>query len=219
VNSIPVAPLGAPPVLAFSVSDAGPADGTAAPALRFGLEIEASGEPVRSLMLDVQVRIALRRRTYDAPTRERLREVLGDMHAGAHAPASLLWTRTTLLVAGFTDHTATDLIVPCTYDFEVASAKYLMALEDGTIPLDLLFSGTMFYGDGALQAARIPWECEAAHRLPVAAWRAAMDRFFPGRAWLRVRRDTLERLAAYKLAHAHLTWDDALASLLEEGGG
>jgi Family of unknown function (DUF6084) len=207
-------PIAAPPALAFRVADAGPADGTAAPALRFALEIEAS-EPVRSLMLDVQVRIAVRRRTYDAATRERLREVLGDMHAGAHAPASLLWTRTTLLVAAFSERTTADLIVPCTYDFEVASAKYLMALDDGGIPLDLLFAGTVFYGDGALQAARIPWDSEVPLRLPVAAWREAMDRFFPGRAWLRVRRDTLERLAAYKLAHAHLTWDDALDALLE----
>jgi hypothetical protein len=216
--TVPSAPPEAPPVLAFRVSGAGPADNTAAPALSFALEIEAS-RPVRSLMLDVQVRIAVRRRTYDAPTRERLREVLGDMHAGAHAPASLLWTRTTLLVGAFEARSGARLIVPCTYDFDVASAKYLMALEDGTIPLDLLFAGTIFYGDGALQAARIPWESEAAHRLPVAAWRAAMDRFFPGRAWLRVRRETLERLAAYKLAHAHLTWDDALAALLEDAQG
>jgi hypothetical protein len=212
--TIRVAPPGAPPALAFRVSGAGPADSTAAPALRFDLEIGASA-PVRSLMLDVQVRIAVRRRTYDAATRERLREVLGELQAGAHAPASLLWTRATLLVAGFADQAGAELIVPCTYDFEVASAKYLMALDDGAIPLDLLFSGTLFYGDGALQAARIPWDCEATHRLPVAAWRAAMDRFFPGRAWLRVRRESLERLAAYKRAHAHLTWDDALDALLE----
>jgi hypothetical protein len=79
--------VAAPPALGFGVADAGPANSTAAPALSFPLEIEASA-PVRSLMLDVQVRIAVRRRTYDAPTRERLREVLGDMHAGGGAPGS-----------------------------------------------------------------------------------------------------------------------------------
>ena len=42
------------------------------------------------------------------------------------------------------------------------------------------------------------------------------DRFFPGRAWLRVRHETLDRLAAYKLARAHLSWDDVLDELLEE---
>jgi len=206
--------VAAPPALGFGVADAGPANSTAAPALSFPLEIEASA-PVRSLMLDVQVRIAVRRRTYDAPTRERLREVLGDMHAGARAPASLLWTRATLLVPAFSERTTAELIVPCTYDFDVASAKYLMALADGVIPLDLLFAGTVFYGDEALHAARIPWECEAAYRLPVAEWRATMDRFFPGRAWLQVRRETLDRLAAYKLARAHLSWDEVLDDLLE----
>jgi hypothetical protein len=207
--------VAAPPALEFRVAGAAPADTTAAPALRFDLEIETS-MPVRSLVLDVQVRIALRRRVYDHETRERLREVLGDMHAGAHAPQSLLWTRATLVVAGFEERTTAELIVACTYDFEVAAAKYLMALRDGAIPLDLLFSGTIFYGDGALQAARIPWDREAAHRLPVAVWRETMERSFPGRAWLRVRHDTLERLAAYKRAHAHLTWDDALDALLED---
>jgi hypothetical protein len=206
--------VAAPPALGFRVAGAGPADSTAAPALSFAVEIEASS-PVRSLMLDVQIRIAVRRRTYDAATRDRLREVLGDMHAGAHAPASLLWTRATLLVPAFTLRTTADLVVPCTYDFDVASAKYLMALADGGIPLDLLFSGTVFYGDDGLYAARIPWECEAAHRLPVAVWRETMDRFFPGRAWLQVRRETLDRLAAYKLARAHLSWDDVLDELLE----
>jgi Family of unknown function (DUF6084) len=207
------APVAAPPALDFRVTGAGAADRTAAPALCFELAI-ATTAPVRSLALDVQVRIALRRRTYDPATRERLREVLGDMRAGGHAPESLLWTRATLLVGGFDAETTAALVVPCTYDFEVASAKYLMALEDGAIPLDLLFSGTVFYGDGALQAARIPWDREAPYRLPVAAWREVMDRFFPGRAWLRVRRDTLDRLAAFKRAHTHLSWDDVLDDLL-----
>jgi hypothetical protein len=161
------------------------------------------------------VRIAVRRRTYDAPTRERLREVLGDMHAGTHAPASLLWTRNTLLVGSFETRTTAELVVPCTYDFEVASAKYLMALDGGAIPLDLLFAGAIFYGEAGLHAARISWQCEAAHRLPVAAWQETMDRFFPGRAWLRVRKDTLDRLASYKVARAHLSWDDVLDELLE----
>ena len=36
------------------------------------------------------------------------------------------------------------LPVPLTYDFEVATAKYFHGLEDGEIPLLLLFSGTIF---------------------------------------------------------------------------
>ena len=41
--------------------------------------------------------------------------------------------------------------------------------KDGEIPLDLLFSGTVFYAGpgGALQINRISWNAEAAYRLPV----------------------------------------------------
>ena len=45
--------------------------------------------------------------------------------------------------------TEIDLQVPCTYDLEVASARYLQGLDDGTIPLLLLFSGTVFVANGA----------------------------------------------------------------------
>ena len=48
------------------------------------------------------------------------------------------------MVAGFAGETEVDLPVACTYDFEVAAAKYLHALGDGEVPLLLLFSGTVF---------------------------------------------------------------------------
>ena len=55
-----------------------------------------------------------------------------------------LWTHVATTVARFVGTTEVDLPVTCTYDFEVAGAKYLHALEDGEIPLVLLFSGTVF---------------------------------------------------------------------------
>ena len=44
------------------------------------------------------------------------------------------------------------------------------ASRDGEIPLNLLFSGTVFYArpDGTLQVAPIPWDKETRFRLPVA---------------------------------------------------
>ncbi len=48
------------------------------------------------------------------------------------------------MVQGFTGITEVDLALPCTYDFEVTGSRYLHALGDGTIPLALLFSGTIF---------------------------------------------------------------------------
>ena len=47
-------------------------------------------------------------------------------------------------VTGFTGATEIDLPVACTYDFEVAAAKYFHSLDGGEIPIVLLFSGTVF---------------------------------------------------------------------------
>ena len=38
--------------------------------------------------------------------------------------------------------------------------------------------------------------------------------YFRGDAWLRLRRDAFDRLAAYKSRNALATWDDALDALL-----
>ena len=74
------------------------------------------------------------------------------------------------MVVGFAGGTDVELHVPCTYDLDVAAAKYFHALGDGEIPLILLFSGTVFAkGDGgALRVTQIPWDREARLRLPVA---------------------------------------------------
>ena len=47
-------------------------------------------------------------------------------------------------VTGVHGATEIDLPITCTYDFEVAAAKYLHSLDDGEIPLVLLFAGTVF---------------------------------------------------------------------------
>ena len=63
------------------------------------------------------------------------------------------------------------------------------------MPLLLLFSGTVFTGGpGGFSVEPVPWDKEAAYRLPVPVWREMMDRYFPGCGWLRLRRDTLDAL-------------------------
>jgi len=42
-----------------------------------------------------------------------------------------------------------------------------------------------------------------------------MERYFRGTAWLRLRKDAFDRLAAYKSRRALATWEDAIESLLE----
>jgi hypothetical protein len=127
-----------------------------------------------------------------------------------------LWTHATLVVAPFQGATVADLLVPCTYDFEVAAAKYLAGCKDGEIPLELLFSGTVFYAGpgGALQINRISWNTEAAYRLPVSVWRETMDIYFPQNAWLRLDRERFERLVAFRARRALTGWDAVVDALL-----
>ena len=97
------------------------------------------------------------------------------------------------------------------------ATKYFAGLEGGEVPLCLQFSGTVFYEnrEGALQVAQIPWSAEARYRLPVGVWKEAIARSFPGAAWLRLRQDVFDRLAAYKARGTHPTWEAAIEELLE----
>jgi uncharacterized protein DUF6084 len=202
------------PRLAFSIEDGGVMDHAAVPTLRFGLRVDSTGE-VRSLSLNVQVRIAATQRTYSDAEEEGLRELFGATEQWGRSLTSLHWTNLAVHVPAFTGSTLVDLPVTCTYDLEVTASKYLNALEGGEVPLDFLFGGTLFYGQ-PLQVRPISWSEEASFRLPVSVWREMMDRFFPGAAWLRLSRDTFDRLYAYRARNAYLSWDDAIGSLLEE---
>ena len=83
-----------------------------------------------------------------------------------------------------------------------------------------MYKRQVFYADadGRLQVASISWDREAEHRLPVTVWREAMDHHFRGTAWLRLRRESFDRLYAYKARHALASWDAAVDALLDERG-
>jgi hypothetical protein len=214
-----ISPVGTAPELAFAVVDASRLEYAAVPTLRFALRVESvSGEPIRSLLLDTQIQIAARRRRYDEAARERLFELFGPPAVWGTTLRTLLWTRLTTVVPPFTGATVVDLPVPCSYDLEVVASRYFDALEDGEVPLEFLFSGSVFYAgeDGRLQTARLSWEQEAAYRLPVAVWKETLERYFRGTAWVRMPKASFDRLAAYKARHALATWGDALDALLEE---
>jgi len=218
----PTARAGGVPELSFSVEDASALEHAAAPTLRFGLRIETDASArVRSILLHTQVQIAARRRRYEAGEEERLFELFGEPQRFASTLRTLPWTRQTQVVPPFTGDAAVDVLVPCTYDFEVAASRYLHALDEGTVPLELLFSGTLFYAGegGLLQTAQIAWDREAEYALPVSVWRDTMDRYFPDTAWLRLRTETFERLHAYRSRRALTSWEDAIEALLREGSG
>jgi hypothetical protein len=209
------------PELAFEVRDAGALDYAAVPTLRFRLGIEsAGGEPIRSVLLDAQIQIAARRRPYGEQAQERLLELFGTPERWASTLRTLPWTRTTLVVPPFSDSTVVDLDVLCSYDLEVTASRYFHALEDGEVPLEFLFSGSVFYtnAEGLLQTTRIAWTKEAEYALPVRVWKETMERHFPGTAWLRLGRESFDRLNAYKSRHALPSWDDAVDALLAERG-
>ena len=204
------------PELAFAVEGAEPLAHAAVPTLRFALRLE-SDLPVRSVLLDVQVQIAARRRPYDEAAHERLFELFGPTENWGTSLRTLLWTRTTLVVPPFSDAAVVDLDIPCSYDLEVLASRYFDALQDGDVPLEFLFSGTVFAGT-PLQVTRISWEKEAEYRLPVAVWKETLERHFRGTAWLRLGKPAFDRLSAYKSRHALASWDEAIDGLLEERG-
>ena len=205
------------PDLDFAVEDADVLEFAAVPSLLFKLRLEnLEEEPIRSVALSTQVRIAATQRHYEAAEQERLLEVFGETHRWGNTLRSLLWTHTTLQVPPFSGSTVVDMPVTCTYDFDVVAAKYFDALEDGEVPLEFLFSGTVFYAgeSGGLQIARIPWEKEAQFRMPVRLWKEMMEHYFPNSAWIRLRKDAFDRLYDYKARRGLPTWEAAVEALL-----
>jgi hypothetical protein len=207
------------PALAFSVLDAARVEHAAAPTLGFSVRVDApQDQPIRSVLLDVQLQIAARRRRYEAEKEERLLELFGPVKDWGMTLRNLLWTRATLVVPQFSGSTVVVLPIACTYDMDVLASKYLDALAGGDVPLEFLFSGTVFYTGpaGQLQATRISWEQEAEYRLPVGVWRETMDHHFAGTAWLRLDKRSFDRLCAYKARNAFASWQQTLDELMGE---
>jgi hypothetical protein len=205
------------PDLEFKLEGAEVADFAAIPSLVFKLRIEnLEDEPVRSVALNTQIRIAATGRHYEAAEQERLLELFGEPSRWKDTLRSLLWTHTVLQVPRFSGSTVVDMPVACTYDLEVVAAKYFYALQDGEVPLEFLFSGTIFYAGegGRLQTTRISWEKEAEFRLPVRLWKEMMDQYFPNSAWVRLRKDVFDQLYDYKVRKGLPTWEATVEALL-----
>ncbi len=205
----------------LEVLDATPEPFAATPTLAFRMRMKAPERTgrIESIALRAQIRIEPQRRQYEDGDREPLRELFGAAEMWSESLRPFLWTHATTTVRGFSESTEFDLPVPCTYDFDVAAAKYLHALQDGEVPLILLFSGSVFRnGPQGLQVVPMSWDCEARHRLPVRVWREMMDRYYPNSGWLRLRRDVLDELLRLKAERAVATFDDLLQSLFDDIG-
>jgi hypothetical protein len=213
------------PDLSFEVAGAEPLPFAASPVLIFKLRIgagdaDSAAMPIQAITLACQIRIEPGRRRYGAEEGERLLDVFGERERWPETQRGMLWTHASAVVPPFAGSTVVDLPVPCTADFNMAAARYFHALEDGEVPLLLLFSGSVFHetADRGLQVCRIPWEKEASFRMPVRVWKEMMDHYYPQAAWLCLRKDALERLSRWKRRRAVPTFEDALGRLLEAAG-
>jgi len=207
------------PDLRFEVLRVAPNARSIVPMLDFGLrvvDVAASPMGVRSIDLRCQIRIEPARRRYGTAEQEALRDIFGEPSRWGQSARPMLWTHVSAMVRSFQGTAEFTLPVECTYDFNVVGTRYFDALCGGDVPLCLLFSGMVFYEaeSGLLQAAPIPWNCEAGFRLPVQTWKDMMQLHHRDTAWIGLRRDAFDALDEYKRRHALPTWEAAVESLL-----
>ncbi len=200
----------------FTVVDVFAEPYAAAPQLTARLRIEeTSGETVHAIALRCQVRIEAQRRAYSAEDENGLTSIFGERSRWVDTLKPFLWMQCSTTVQGFTGVTEVDLPMPCTFDFDVTASRYLHSLGGGTVPLALLFSGTVFTkGATGFAIQQVPWNCEATYALPVAVWRQMMDLYYPGTGWIRLDRDVLQSLSDYRTRHGLTSWEETLQALL-----
>src|SRR5262249_25066380 len=161
-----------------------------------------------------QVRIDAPRRPYTDRERDGLSVLFGPAAPGTLR--SLLWTHATVMVPAFVGETHAALHLPCTVDLAIAATRYFLALEQGVVPLTLLFSGTIFHErpEGGLQIARVPWSGEARFDLPVRVYTETLEHHHPNRAGVFLDTAVFERLVRFRDRFALPTLDDAVTRLL-----
>ncbi|MEV0179751.1 DUF6084 family protein [Streptomyces sp. NPDC050625] len=189
----------------------------AGPTLVFRLRItKPDDEPVHALLLNCQLRIEPARRGYDGGEAEALTDLFGERSRWGSTLQPVQFAQVPLMVTGFTRETEADLVVPCTYDMDIAATRYLDALSGGEVPLLMLFSGTAFTGKGGFRVEPVPWDREATFRMPVATWREMVEQHFPGCGWIRLPRDTMVALLAFRSRRALPSWEATVRALLDE---
>ncbi|MBV9086713.1 MAG: hypothetical protein JOY79_04460 [Acidobacteriaceae bacterium] len=204
------------PDLRFQVEGAAATPNAAVPQISFQVRVTNSEpEPIHSIALRVQVQIDPVRRRYTPVEQEHLKELFGEPERWSKSLHPLLWTNANVTVTGFTGNAVIDVPAPCTFDFNVAMTKYIYGLEEGELPVSLMFSGTVFHaGRIGLQVAQIPWDRDATFRLPVRVWKEMMDSYYPNVAWICLHRDVFDRVAEYKARHSLVTWEQAFERML-----
>jgi Family of unknown function (DUF6084) len=207
------------PDLDFQVVGVAPVPYAAAPLLAFRLRVTNANreEVIHSMALRAQIQIEVTRRHYTAEEQARLSDLFGEPGRWGQTLKAMLWTHVAANVPPFQGETTIEMPVPCTFDFNVATTKYFHGLTEGDVPLNFLFSGTVFFRDEQqnLQVAPISWEKEAKSRLPLKIWKQMIDEYYPNTAWLCLRRDAFERIYEYKVRNGIPTWEQAIERLFQ----
>lgn len=208
------------PELGFSCTGAVAEPYAVSPSLLFTLRVsEATGIRMHTVALRCQLRIEPHKRRYSANEASRLSDLFGEPSRWGETLKPMQLATVGVMVQGFTGSIDVPVPVPLSADTEVATGKYFHGLDDGDIPLLMLFSGTAFYqSESGIQVELVPWHLEVSHRLPVTVWRQVMDQHFPGSTWLSVRTETHVALQSYRARRGTLNWDDTVADLLKQVG-
>ena len=188
-------PQVAAPELAFAVRGARRVEHTAVPTLAFAIAVEApAGAAIRSVLLDVQLQIAARRRAYDEASHDAAVRALRTGRRVGPTLRTLLWTRTTLVVPA----------VHRRHRRRPARAVHVRH-RGARHPLPRRARATARCRSSSCSAApsSTPARAGCCRRrgsrgsrrpgsgCPSRVWRETMDRHFPGTAWLRLRQGAL----------------------------
>lgn len=204
--------------VSFEVLDVAPEPYAVTPVLTARIGVNASpDERVHAVALRCQVRIEPLRRSYNNEEAAGLTDLFGTRDRWATTQRTFLWQHCAAMVAGFTGHTTVALRLDCTYDFEVTAAKYLHALERGALPLQFLFSGTIFVNSPrGFSVQQVSWDCEDRYDMPVSVWRALITAHYPNTGFVRLGHETVQALAEYKSVRGLLDLDHAVTALLAD---
>ena len=129
---------------------------------------DTGGARVHAVALRCQVRVEPVRRSYGEGEAAKVVDLFGDRTRWGSTMQPMQLAFLSQVLPTFTGSCDFDLVLPLSYDVEVAAHKYLAALEEGEVPLILLFSGTVFSGAlGQLSVQPVPWHKETQVRMPV----------------------------------------------------
>ena len=206
------------PDLSFEILSAAPARDMLTPALSFDLRVTNlfPEQSIQAVILRCQIQIEVARRRYTSLEQTQLRELFDDPSRWGDTLRPMTWANLSVNIPAFQGSTVYPLTLPCTFDLNVASAKYFLGIDGGDVPLTFLFSGSVFHdaGQGTLQVAPISWNKEARFRLPVDTWKSLLDLHYPNAICLNLRRDVFDELYRFKMTHGLATFDETIERML-----